>query len=153
MRIDLLEKKQKHLKAKKLSLVLTIIFLVLAVASAVCFILFSNYKIQLLMSIVGSIITSLLAIVAIGLFVAGYLYNKYLFNFYSQLENKEEQSLQGQIKNLEKYTTLKKGLSFLAVYINGHEYYLADEEMINSLDNGKDYRVSLRGNYVVGVEL
>ena len=153
MRIDLLEKKQKHLKAKKLSLVLTIVFLVLAVASAVCFILFSNYKIQLLMSIVGSIITSLLAIVAIGLFVAGYLYNKYLSNFYSQLENKEEQSLQGQIKNLEKYTTLKKGLSFLAVYINGQEYYLADEEMINSLDNGKDYRVSLRGNYVVGVEL
>ena len=90
---------------------------------------------------------------AIGLFVAGYLYNKYLFNFYSQLENKEEQSLQGQIKNLEKYTTLKKGLSFLAVYINGQEYYLADEVMINSLDNGKDYRVSLRGNYVVGVEL
>lgn len=153
MRIDLLEKKQKHLKAKKLSLVLTIVFLVLAAASAVCFILFSNYKIQLLMSIVGSIITSLLAIVAIGLFVAGYLYNKYLSNFYSQLENKEEQSLQGQIKNLEKYTTLKKGLSFLAVYINGQEYYLADEEMINSLDNGKDYRVSLRGNYVVGVEL
>lgn len=153
MRIDLEERKQKHLKAKKLSLVLAIVCLALAVVSAVCFILFSNYKIQLLMSIVGSIVTSLLAIAVIGFFVAGYLYNKYLFNFYAQLENKEEQSLKGQIKNLEKYTTLKKGLSFLAVYINGQEYYLADEYMINSFEEEKDYQVSLRGNYVVGVEL
>ena len=153
MRIDLVEKKQKHLKAKRISLVLAIVCFALVVVSAVCFILFSNYKIQLLMSIVGSIVTSLLAIAAIGFFVAGYLYNKYLFNFYAQLENKEEQSLKGQIKNLEKYTTLKKGLSFLTVYINGQEYYLADEYMINSFEEEKDYQVSLRGNYVVGVEL
>lgn len=153
MRIDLLKRKQKHLKVKKTSLVLAIVFLVLAVTSALCFILFSNYKNQLLMSIIGSISTSLLAIAAIGFFVAGYLYNKYLFNFYSQLENKEEQSLKGQIKNSEKYTTLKKGLSFLAIYINDQEYYLADEEMINSFDNEKEYRISLRGDFVVGVEL
>ena len=93
MRIDLLERKQKHLKVQKTSLLLAIIFLVLTVISALCFILFANYKIQVLMSILGSIVTSLLLMVSIGFFVSGYLYNKYLFNFYSQLESKEEQSL------------------------------------------------------------
>ena len=105
------------------------------------------------MSILGSIVTSLLLMVSIGFFVSGYLYNKYLVNFYTQLESKEEQSLNGQIKNLEKYTTLKKGLSFLTIYLNNQEYYLVDEEMINSFDNEKEYRISLRGNFVVGVEL
>ena len=153
MRIDLLERKQKHLKVQKTSLLLAIIFLVLTVISALCFILFANYKIQVLMSILGSIVTSLLLMVSIGFFVSGYLYNKYLCNFYTQLESKEEQSLNAQIKNLEKYTTLKKGLSFLTIYFNNQEYYLVDEEMINSFDNEKEYRISLRGNFVVGVEL
>ena len=153
MRIDLLERKQKHLKVQKTSLILAIIFLVLTVISALCFILFANYKIQVLMSILGSIVTSLLLMVSIGFFVSGYLYNKYLCNFYTQLESKEEQFLNGQIKNLEKYTTLKKGLSFLTIYFNNQEYYLVDEEMINSFDNEKECRISLRGNFVVGVEL
>ena len=152
MKIDLEERRQKHQKQQKMSLILAIVFLTLTIASVVCFILFSNYKIQLLMSIIGSIVTSLLIMVSIGFFIAGYLYNKYLVNFYTQLEGKEEQSLNGQIKNLEKYMTLKKGLSFLVVYINNNEYYLADEEMINSFNEEKSYIVSLRGNYVVGVE-
>lgn len=152
MKINLEERRQKHQKTQKISLILAIVFFVLTIASLLCFVLFSNYKIQLLMSIIGSVVTSLLLMAAIGFFIAGYLYNKHLVNFYIQLESKEEQSLKGHIKNLEKHMTLKKGLSFLVVYINNNEYYLADEEMINSFDEEKDYSVSLRGNYVVGVE-
>lgn len=153
MKIDLEKRKQKHLKVKKFSIILTIVFLILVVISATCFIIFSTYKTQLLMSIVGSAITSILAMVSIGFFIEGYLNNKYLCNFYEQLESKEEQSFKCQIKNLDKYMTLKKGLSFLAVYIGGNEYYLVDDKMIHSFDDEKVYLVCLRGNYVVGVEL
>ena len=151
MKIDLEKEKSKHLKAKKISLAMMISFAVITLISITLFIVFSNYKIQLLMSLVGSVVSSIFALLAIGFLVGGYVPHKYLSDFYYQLENKEEQSLSCSIKLGDKYVTLKKGLSFLAVYIDGQEYYLADELFKQDIQEDKNYLVKLRGNYVVEI--
>ena len=151
MKIDISERVQKHQKAKKLSLLLAGIFLGLTIVSIVCFIIFANYKIQVVMSIVGSVVSSILFIASIYFFIAGYLYNKYLLNFYKQLENKEEQSLTGRFKNGNQTQTLKKGLSFFVVYFDDQECYLSDDKMISDLSEGKDYQIKLRGNFVTEI--
>ena len=151
MRIDLQERKNRHLKNKNISMITMFIFLFLTIVSIVCFVVFSNYKIQLLMSILGSVISSILISVSIGFMVFGYFPNKRFYSFYTQLENKEEQSIKGQIKLTNKYVTLRKGLFFLVIYINEDEHYVIDEEMVNSLINGKEYKVLLRDNFVMEI--
>ena len=151
MKIDLKERKQKHQKIKKISLVLSLIFFSFALASALCFIFLSNYKIQLLMSIVGSVVTSLLVIIAIGFAVGGYLPSKRSINLILELENKEEQSLKGKIKLSSKYVTLKKGLSFLVIYVDKQEYYLFDEVFANSIADEQEYVLILRDNMVMEI--
>ena len=151
MKIDIAEKIKKHQKAKKLSLLLAGIFLGLTIISIVCFIIFANYRIQLLMSIVGSLVSSALFIVSTYFFVGGYLLNKYLHNFYKQLDNKEEQVLTGKFKNPNQTQTLKKGLLFFVVYFGDQECYLSDEKMMPDLLEGNDYQVTLKGNFVTEI--
>ena len=151
MKIDIQERKNMHQKKMKMSLIMTIIFAVLTLTSIICFIIFANYKIQLLMPIIGSIVSSIFAIVTLGFLFIGYLPNKCLLNFYSELENKEDQSLTGCFKNTNRFLTLKKGLSFLVIYVDGQEYYLVDETMLNGLKDDEKYQFVLKGNYVAGV--
>lgn len=151
MKIDIKERIQKHQKAKKLSLLLAGIFLGLTIIAIACFVAFANFKIQVVMSIVGSIVASVSFMTSIYFFIAGYLYNKYLLNFFLQLENKEEQSLKGKFKNANQSKTLKKGLSFFVVYFDDEECYLSDEKMISDLSEGKDYQIKLRGNFVTEI--
>ena len=151
MKVDLKERKQQHQKVKKISLTLSLIFFGLALSSALCFILLSNYKIQLLMSIIGSVMTSILVIVGIGFVIGGYLPSKHSINLILELENKEEQSLKGKIKLSSKYVTLKKGLSFLVIYVDKQEYYLFDDSVANSLVDEQEYVLHLRDNIVVEI--
>ena len=151
MRIDLEKEKNKHLKAKKISLIMMITFFVITFISITLFIIFSNYKIQLLMSIIGSITSSIFAILAIAFLAGGYIPHKHLFNFYQQLESKEEQFINSKIELCDKHITLKKGLSFLAIYIDKQEYYLVDELLKQDIQKDEEYLIKLRGNYVVEI--
>ena len=103
------------------------------------------------MSIVGSLVSSALFVVSTYFFVGGYLFNKYLHNFYKQLDNKEEQVLTGKFKNPNQTQTLKKGLLFFVVYFGDQECYLSDEKMMPYLLEGNDYQVTLKGNFVMEI--
>ena len=151
MKIDIAERLNHHQNNKKKYLILSLVFAGLTIVSIALFIIFSNYKIQLLMSIIGSISSSLLAILAIAFYLGGYLSNKYLCVLYSQLESKEEHTIEGKYSAVNKYSTLKKGLSFLAINIDDQELYLIDDLMVNSLIDGQHYSVLLRDNFVLGI--
>lgn len=151
MRIDFKKEIDKCKKRKKIALIMSVIFLVLGLVSIIFFIIFSNYKIQVLMTLLGAFISSIFVILSIGFLVISYLPNKYLLNLFNQLNSKDEITIRGLIKISNKRITLKKGLSFRLVYIKDEECYLIDEAMIQDAKEEQEYDVYLRDNYIVGL--
>jgi hypothetical protein len=138
-------------KKEKTYLIFSIIFLSLSVISTVCFVVFANYKIQVLMTVLGCVISSLLATLFVGFYCLGYLQNKAYLNFYKQLENKEEESIKGEITLSCKFYTLRKRLSFFIIYIKDTEFYVLDEKLYKRLKNGNNYECKVIDNYVLEI--
>ena len=153
MTISIKENILRHSKGKKVALTFVIVFACLAVISITLFIVFSNYKIQLMMSIIGSVVSSIFAVTSIGFLLISYLPHKYLFNFFKQLEVQQGQTIRGLLKKSDRHLTLKKGLSFLTIYIDDKEYYLSDEKLSQGLLDDEQYDFLLKGDYVIGASL
>ena len=144
-------KAKENLKQKNIYLAFSFVFLALGVISILCFIFLSNFKVQLLMSILGSIVSSILIVLFIGFLTLGYFPQKSLSSFYVDLENKEEQIVKGKISLLNKSFTLKKNLSFFVVFINEKEYLLINEKLYKSLNDGNEYEFVVLDNYIAGL--
>ena len=84
--MDIKKDLNKNIKQKKLYIALIVLFGILTLLSIVLFIVFSNYKIQLIMQIVGSIVSSILMIVTLSVVFAYLLPTLYMNQYFHDLQ-------------------------------------------------------------------
>ena len=85
--MDIKKDLDKSIKQKKLYITLTVLFGILTLLSIVLFIVFSNYKIQLIMQIVGSIVSSILMMVTLSVVFAYLLPTLYMNQYLKIYKN------------------------------------------------------------------
>lgn len=133
-------------KCKKDKILITILSIFL-VTSILLFIFLSNYKIKTLMSVIGSITNSILAIALIFVVLGLYLPNTNLLKFYQDIDLTSCSTLKvEECYFIGKYT-VKKNVTLDQYLINKKEYYVLDP-----LDKNKQIKeVLVTSNYVVKV--
>lgn len=119
---------------------------ILLVASILLFVLLSNYKIQLVMNLVGSIVNSLLAVIIVFICFSIILPSKSRLNFYNSLNLDDLNVVEINDYNIGSKQTVRKYIQCKKVIINGKFYFLLFDD--TCLSTGST--VVVCGNYILG---
>ncbi|MCQ3034899.1 MAG: hypothetical protein MJ248_01545 [Bacilli bacterium] len=151
--MDIRKDLDKNIKQKKLYIALTVLFGILTLLSIVLFIVFSNYKIQLIMQIVGSIVSSILMIVTLSVVFAYLLPTLYMNQYLKELTNAKESKVVGKIERIKKeLVTARKGILFIKVEIDSVTYFCSDPEIVSKFSVSECRTFIVRDIFIVGVE-
>jgi len=139
---------EQYQKKNKIYLVCIIALSCLIIASICLFIFLSNYKIEVLLSVVGSIVNSILAILLVGVIFVGFLPTRSFIKFYKTIENDDEEVVVIEEIEYLGQRTIKKNITLERCIVNEKEYFV-----LNNLPQfKKGDSVIISKNYICGVK-
>lgn len=151
--INLKEQYLLNKKKLKMHIVLSIVFAILFLTSVTLFIVLSNYKIETLMKIVGSVTSSIFVLVLISEIVGWLVPLVEKDNCLDELLSTPESKITGTISGISKsLITIRKGILAFKVTIDETELYCDNPEVIEKLIINESVTLIVRGAFIMGVE-
>jgi len=135
-----------HEKRLKKAIAVTVVYSILLIASIFLFIFLSNYKTQVLMSILGSIVSSIFAILLIYVVTCRLLFNLSYVRFFKRLINEETKTIKVEKVVEGKLVTVKKNIVLKEFVINDSSYY----SLVDDISIKKNDVVEVASNYIKG---
>lgn len=151
--IDIKELLKTYQNKRKKALFFVFLLSIVLFISILLFIFLSNYKVQWQLALIGSIVNSLIVICLLCIIFFFALPYKHFEMFLVILNNSSSKKIKGKISEIsEKTMTIKKGVKAYIVKIEKAEYFLAFEDLFDSLPLNKNINLIVKDAFIVGVK-